>query len=89
MISVSPAPLASWLSFTVGTADILSAAGLSPREKEVAMLLRQCPTVAEIAERLRISRKTAATHLGRIYMKLGSRGKRDVLTRLFQENTYF
>ena len=70
-------------------ADILSAAGLSPREKEVAMLLRQCPTVAEIAEQLRISRKTAATHLGRIYMKLDARGKRDVMTRLFQENTYF
>jgi len=47
-------------------------AGLSPREMEVAALLAQRLSTAEIAERLFISHHTVSKHLEHIYMKLNA-----------------
>ncbi len=58
------------------------AAGLTPREQEVAFFLSERLSVGEIAERLFISRKTVAKHLEHIYLKLGLHGKRDVYEQL-------
>lgn len=44
---------------------------LSPREREVASLLRRGVHVAEIAQRLEVSRATVRTMIQRIYWKLG------------------
>jgi DNA-binding CsgD family transcriptional regulator len=46
-------------------------AGLSEREREVACLVAQGLTTAEVARRLCISYHTANTHLKRIYARLG------------------
>lgn len=45
--------------------------GLSPRELEVAMLLCQGKRLEDIAQRLKISAKTVATHKYRSFTKLG------------------
>ncbi len=45
--------------------------GLSPRELEVAMLLCQGKRLEDIAQRLKISAKTVATHKYRSFNKLG------------------
>ncbi len=60
------------------------AAGLTPREREVAVLLSERLSVGEIADRLFISKKTAAKHLEHIYLKLGLHGKRHVIEGLGQ-----
>ena len=65
------------------TSSLPPSLGLTPREGEIALLLRSRPTVAEIAEKLTISRKTAAKHLESIYLKLGVDGKRQAAERLF------
>jgi DNA-binding CsgD family transcriptional regulator len=44
---------------------------LSPREREIARLVAEDLTAAEIAERLIISPRTVTTHLDRIYTRLG------------------
>ncbi|HET8853652.1 MAG TPA: LuxR C-terminal-related transcriptional regulator, partial [Ktedonobacteraceae bacterium] len=44
---------------------------LSPREREIARLVAEDLTAAEIAERLIISPRTVTTHLNRIYTRLG------------------
>jgi DNA-binding CsgD family transcriptional regulator/predicted ester cyclase len=57
-------------------------AGLSPREKEVALRLCERLTVREMAEQLFVSQKTIAKHLEHIYSKLGLHGKRRVYEQL-------
>jgi DNA-binding CsgD family transcriptional regulator len=54
-----------------------SAPELTPRELDVARLVAQGLTNAEIAERLDIGRRTVATHLERIYRRfeIGSRAE--------------
>jgi RNA polymerase sigma factor (sigma-70 family) len=44
---------------------------LSPREQEVAQLVAQGMTNVEIAEQMGVTRRTVATHLERIYERLG------------------
>jgi DNA-binding CsgD family transcriptional regulator len=58
---------------------------LSRRELEVARLIADGLTTAQIAERLVISPYTAATHLHRIYERLGI-NSRAALTRYLAEN---
>jgi predicted ATPase/DNA-binding CsgD family transcriptional regulator len=57
------------------------AAQLSPRERELVMLVAQGRTNAQIAEQLYISVRTVGTHLDRIRDKTGCRRRAD-LTRL-------
>ena len=57
---------------------------LSPREREVAVLVAQGSTNAEIAEALGISPKTVSTHLGNIFERLGI-NKRAQLARYVVE----
>jgi DNA-binding CsgD family transcriptional regulator len=47
-------------------------AGLTPRELEVLGLIARGATTSEVAVRLGISRKTAGTHIERIYVKTGA-----------------
>ncbi|HWD03367.1 MAG TPA: HD domain-containing phosphohydrolase [Amycolatopsis sp.] len=47
-------------------------AGLTPREVEVLVLISRGARTGEVADRLGISRKTAGTHIERIYTKTGA-----------------
>ncbi len=47
-------------------------AGLTPREVEVLTLIARGATASDVAGRLGISRKTAGTHIERIYLKTGA-----------------
>ena len=47
-------------------------AKLSPREREVLVLLADGNPIAEIARRLFIGESTAKTHVAKIYDKLGA-----------------
>jgi DNA-binding NarL/FixJ family response regulator len=47
-------------------------AGLTPREVEVLTLIARGATAGDVANRLGISRKTAGTHIERIYTKTGA-----------------
>lgn len=58
--------------------------GLTPRQTQVAQLVAQGLTNAEIAERLYISHRTVTTHLENIYRGLGLRS-RTALTRYVVE----
>ena len=49
--------------------------GLSPREKEVLLLMAQGRTNREIGERLFISQKTVGVHVGNILAKLDVSGR--------------
>jgi len=56
---------------------------LSPREREVAALLMQRLSTAEIADQLFISGKTVSKHLEHIYLKLNARNRSDARRILF------
>jgi DNA-binding CsgD family transcriptional regulator len=47
-------------------------AGLTPREVEVLTLIARGATAGDVAHRLGVSRKTAGTHIERIYTKTGA-----------------
>lgn len=55
---------------------------LTPREREVALLIADGLTNAELARRLYISPKTAAVHVSNILRKLGVPSRTDVGSRL-------
>jgi DNA-binding NarL/FixJ family response regulator len=54
------------------TKRVSGPAGLTPREIEVLTLIARGATTAGVAHSLRISRKTAGTHIERIYTKTGA-----------------
>jgi DNA-binding CsgD family transcriptional regulator len=58
--------------------EAAAAAGLTVREQEVAVLLSERMSIREIADRLFISRHTAAKHMQHIYWKLNADGRSDV-----------
>ena len=58
----------------------VSAFGLSPRETEVLGVLTEGRTNREIAERLFISERTVAVHVGKILAKLGVAGRVEAAT---------
>jgi len=60
-----------------------SQAGLTRREHEIALLLSERHSMAEIADRLFISRRTVEKHAQNIYVKLGISRKQDVGEHLF------
>ncbi|MER6826960.1 AAA family ATPase [Streptosporangium sp. NPDC000563] len=55
---------------------------LTPAEQRVVELVRQGMSSMEVAERLCLSKRTIDTHLGRIYRKLGIRGRHQLATAL-------
>ena len=60
----------------------MDAAGLSKREKEVAILLASGLSYKEIAAKLFVSEATVKTHIARIYTKTGASSKLDAVKRL-------
>ena len=60
-------------------AETVDAAPLTARESEIADLVADGLTNAEIAERLAISRRTVDAHLDHIRRKLGLRGRRQIV----------
>jgi DNA-binding CsgD family transcriptional regulator len=55
--------------------DIPPLATLTPREREVAVLVAEGLSNAEIAERLALTPGTIGNHLGNIMRKLGARNR--------------
>jgi DNA-binding CsgD family transcriptional regulator len=55
-----------------GRRRVAGPAGLTPREVEVLVLIARGAATGEVAERLGVSRKTAGTHIERIYAKTGA-----------------
>jgi DNA-binding CsgD family transcriptional regulator len=67
-----------------GDRAVTGAAALTPREREVALLIADGLTNAELAKRLYISPKSAAVHVSNILHKLGVSSRtqvRDVVGR--------
>jgi DNA-binding CsgD family transcriptional regulator len=65
--------------------EAAAAAGLSPREQDVAVLVSERLSIREIADRLFISRHTVEKHMQHIYGKLNANGKADVRRFLLGE----
>lgn len=61
-----------------GTEEVTGAGALTPREREVALLVAEGLTNAELARRLYISPKTAAVHVSSILHKLGVTSRTEV-----------
>jgi DNA-binding CsgD family transcriptional regulator len=61
-----------------GERAVTGAAALTPREREVALLIADGLTNAELARRLYISPKTAAVHVSNILHKLGVSSRTEV-----------
>lgn len=61
-----------------GEREVTGAAALTPREREVALLVADGLTNAELARRLYISPRTAAVHVSNILRKLGVSSRTDV-----------
>lgn len=60
-------------------------AGLTRRERDVALLVADGMTSSAIGERLRLSARTVDNYLGRIYQKLGVTNRRDVVPLVLRE----
>jgi DNA-binding NarL/FixJ family response regulator len=72
----------SRLGLTDIAAESGAPVGLTPREREVAVLLAEGLTNAELARRLYISPRTAAVHVSNILAKLGVNSRTQVAARL-------
>jgi DNA-binding CsgD family transcriptional regulator len=65
-----------------------SAYGLSPRERAVVDLVAQGASTKEVSQALYISEYTVQDHLSNAFDKVGVRGRRALLKRLFFDNLY-
>ncbi|MGH3385339.1 MAG: helix-turn-helix transcriptional regulator [Nocardioidaceae bacterium] len=65
-----------------GEQEVSGAAALTNREREVALLVAEGLTNAELARRLYISPKTAAVHVSNILHKLGIASRTEVVDQL-------
>ena len=65
-----------------------SAYGLSPRERAVVDLVAQGASTRDISQALYISEYTVQDHLTSAFDKVGVRGRRALIKRLFFENLY-
>ncbi len=66
----------------------VAAYGLSPREEEIVKLVVRGASTKEISQTLYISEYTVQNHLSNIFEKVGVRGRRKLLKRLFFDNLY-
>jgi DNA-binding CsgD family transcriptional regulator len=66
----------------------MSAYGLSEREREVVDLVVQGASTTEISQTLYISKHTVQEHLSNAFDKVGVRGRRALVKRLFFDNLY-
>ena len=73
------------LGLTSDTEAVAGPAALTPRELEVALLIADGLTNAELARRLHISPKTAAVHVSNILRKLGAASRTEVAGLLATE----
>lgn len=55
--------------------------GLTPREREIALLVKTCSTNDEIAQKLYLSEITVKKNLSRIYEKLEVKGKTELIKK--------
>ncbi len=62
--------------------------GLSPREEEVVKLVARGASTRQISQTLYISEYTVQNHLSNVFEKVGVRGRRALLKRLFFDNLY-
>ncbi|RMG18925.1 MAG: LuxR family transcriptional regulator [Planctomycetota bacterium] len=62
--------------------ELLRAAKLTPREREVALLAVEGLSNSEIAHALRISAPTVSSHLARVYKKVGVHGRTELARRV-------
>lgn len=65
-----------------------SAYGLSPRERAVVDLVAQGASTKDISQVLYFSEYTVQDHLSNVFDKVGVRGRRALLKRLFFDNLY-
>ena len=66
----------------------VSAYGLSERERAVVDLVVQGASTKEISKALYIIEYTVQAHLSNVFDKVGVRGRRALLKRLFFDNLY-
>ncbi len=59
-------------------------AALTPRQLEIACLVAQGLSTAEVAERLELSGRTVSSHLERIYARLSIRGRVALTQRIVE-----
>jgi DNA-binding NarL/FixJ family response regulator len=80
VIAGAGATVAAWTTTEtgVGRAECRDRSGLTPREREVAELLRSRQTDLEIATALHISVRTVTTHVSAVLRKLAVPSRRDV-----------
>ena len=67
---------------------IVEAYGLSPRERQIAQLILQGASTAEMARRLHLSPFTVQDHLKTIFEKMGVNSRREVASRIFFEHHF-
>jgi DNA-binding NarL/FixJ family response regulator len=68
-----------------GTKRVAKGEGLAPRVLEVARAYADGLSSAEVGERLQISQHTAATHLQKIYKRLGVSSRAELTRWLIEE----
>ena len=66
----------------------VSAYGLSERERAVVDLVVQGASTKEISQAIYISEYTVQEHLSNVFDKVGVRGRRALIKRLFFDNLY-
>jgi DNA-binding CsgD family transcriptional regulator len=64
-----------------GNPKALASLGISPRELDVLQELAAGQSNKEIAARLRVSPNTVKTHVGRLFGKLGAKGRTDAINK--------
>lgn len=68
---------------------LLQAYDLSPRERDVVRLVLSGQSTAEIAAALFVSPFTVQDHLKAVFLKIGVRSRRELVTRLLGEQSLF